>query len=79
MNRYGSLNLKVMFSGVDVVCNRFGNPALCTIESDPWPVESLKLQGRIYSKLLNLCLYATNCDNFITWGFSDWSTEYEGK
>ena len=79
MNRYGDLNLRVMFSGVDVRCNKFGNPALCTFTADPWPAESLKAQGRVYSRLLNLCLYAQHCDAFITWGFSDWSQEYGGK
>lgn len=66
LQQYAALGLEVHVTELD-------------ISFDSWSSAAEKQQGDMYAKLLKICLDASNCKNFETWGFTDASTWISGN
>lgn len=71
--RYADIGLYVQLTEIDVRCGKNKDTySYCDLEEgDEWTSDMLNAQAAIYRKLMNKCIYKTNCLSYEAWGYTD--------
>ena len=60
-----------MMTEIDVRCAKDKNTCP-VVNLEPWTQEMISQQAHIYERLMQICIDASNCKSWTTWGYTDY-------